>query len=153
MKYLDAEEEDLPEIIRLLIDDSFGEKRESLSKKDFIRYEKAFWDIKKSSTNKLIVLKDNEYMVATMQLTLIPSLTFLGSTRLQIEGIRVSSLYRGKGFGKKMIQWAILFAKDNNCHIIQLTRNKERKRALTFYENCGFKASHEGFKLYLTSKR
>lgn len=33
--------------------------------------------------------------------------------------------------------------------IVQLTTDKSRQNAYKFYEQLGFKASHEGFKLYL----
>ena len=40
----------------------------------------------------------------------------------------------------------------NNMNIIHLTTNKERPDALRFYEKLGFKAKHEGMKLYLEQK-
>lgn len=48
-----------------------------------------------------------------------------------------------------MSQWAIERAKDKECHLIQLTTNKERDKARDFYDQFGFKATHEGMKLYL----
>lgn len=43
-------------------------------------------------------------------------------------------------------------AKAHGATIIQLTTNKERPEALRFYEKLGFKATHEGMKLYLAQK-
>ena len=53
--------------------------------------------------------------------------------------------------GAKLIQWAIDRAKETDCSIVQLTSNKERPDAIRFYESLGFTASHEGFKMDLTS--
>lgn len=38
---------------------------------------------------------------------------------------------------------------EHGATIIQLTTNKERPDARKFYEKLGFKATHEGMKLYL----
>ena len=48
-----------------------------------------------------------------------------------------------------MIEWAIGRARENGCRIVQLTSNKARDRAIAFYEDLGFEASHAGFKMYL----
>lgn len=149
MEFQEATEQDLPEVINLLADDVLGKKRESPSPDNLVQYEKAFLEISKSSSNKLMVVKDDHKVIGTMQLTLIPSLTFKGGKRLQIEAVRIAWSHRGKGLGKKMITWALSYARDHGCHLIQLTSNKERDEALTFYKSCGFVATHEGFKYYL----
>ena len=127
----------------------FGKTRESITKNDFSAYKKAFLAIDKDPNNRLIVVKEKDKIVGTMQLTIIPYLSLAGGKRLQIEAVRIHSSYRAKGLGQKMITWAIDFAKKKSCHLVQLTSNKDRKEAISFYEKCGFKASHEGFKLYL----
>lgn len=77
------------------------------------------------------------------------SLTFAGSTRLQIEAIRVHSSARRQNIGQQMIEFAISWGKEHGAKIFQLTTNKERPDAFRFYEKLGFKATHEGMKLYL----
>ena len=84
-----------------------------------------------------------------LQLTFIPYLTHIGSWRCLIEGVRVHKAHRGKGLGTQFFKWAIARAKQRQCHMVQLTSNKERVDALRFYQNLGFEASHEGFKLQL----
>ena len=51
-----------------------------------------------------------------------------------------------------MIEFAVNWGFDQGATIIQLTTNKERPDALRFYEKLGFKATHEGMKLYLEQK-
>jgi GNAT superfamily N-acetyltransferase len=48
---------------------------------------------------------------------------------------------------QKTLEWAIQYAKKKECNILQLTSNKQRRNAIKFYENLGFEATHEGFKL------
>ena len=49
-----------------------------------------------------------------------------------------------------MFAWAIAKARAAGCHVVQLTPDKQRPDARTFYEALGFVASHEGMKLHLT---
>ncbi len=55
---------------------------------------------------------------------------------------------RGLGIGKLMFEWAINRAKERHAHVLQLTSDKKRPRAIKFYEDLGFVASHEGMKLH-----
>lgn len=48
-----------------------------------------------------------------------------------------------------MIHQALSLARKRECKIIQLTTNKHRNDAKNFYEKLGFKATHEGFKMYI----
>ena len=47
-----------------------------------------------------------------------------------------------------MIQWAINRARERNAHLLQLTTDKKRPKAIRFYENIGFVSSHEGMKIH-----
>lgn len=60
----------------------------------------------------------------------------------------MDNAYRGKGIGKDMRNWAIAKAKNDGCHVVQLTTDKKRPDALEFYKQLGFIASHEGLKLF-----
>ncbi|MGC1514490.1 MAG: hypothetical protein WA810_02850 [Maribacter sp.] len=48
----------------------------------------------------------------------------------------------------KMVEWAIHKAKERNAHLLQLTTDKKRPKAVIFYEDLGFKATHEGIKIH-----
>jgi len=102
------------------------------------------------SNNRLIVADLDGEVIGCMQLTTIPHLTFKGGTRLQIEGVRVDKAFRGQKVGAAMIDWAVAFARAAGCHLVQLTSNRDRDDALRFYEGCGFRPSHIGFKHYLS---
>ena len=138
---------DIETIINLLVEDDFGKTREQAAFDP--RYLEAFHKIDADPNQYLMVVKKNDQIVGTCHLTLTPSLTFIGSTRMQIEAVRVATAYRGQGIGQWMIQAAIKYGKQNGAVIMHLTTNKKRLRAKQFYERLGFEASHEGMKLYL----
>ncbi len=140
---------DLPHIIELLLEDELGQVRESKSPELDENYIKAFHKIDSDPNQYLMVVENGDEIIGICHLTIMPSLTFMGSTRMQIEAVRVADKYRGQKIGSWMFDQATLYAKEHGCSIIQLTTNKKRPKAKHFYEKLGFEASHEGMKLYL----
>ena len=151
LNYRQATQDDLPQIIQMLVDDQLGSSREDPSLPINQQYLDAFEIIKNDQNNELIVIESDDSettsIIGILQLTYIPYLTYKGSWRCLIEGVRIHKDYRGQGFGTQLFEWAIQRAKQKHCNIVQLTSNKTRVEALRFYESLGFKASHEGFKL------
>lgn len=146
-----AMREDLPEIVRLLADDPLGSEREIVALKLPTRYEGAFEAIDQDPNNELVVATIDEAIVGVLQLTYIPYLTYGGSSRALIEGVRVDRKFRSQGIGRKFMAWAIERSRLRGCHLIQLTSDKKRPEAIRFYKKLGFVSSHEGFKLRLLS--
>ena len=140
---------DLRAVIDLLLEDDLGQTRESKQPELDERYIHAWRQIDSDPNQYLMVVENNEEIIATSHLTIMPSLTFIGSTRMQIEAVRVVGKYRGQKIGGWMFAQAILYAKEHGASIIQLTTNKKRPKAKNFYETLGFESSHEGMKLYL----
>lgn len=148
IRFRHAEETDLPALVAMLGDDKLGGKREDLSIPVNTNYCDAFGHIARDPNNELIVVCWDGSIIGMLQLTFIPYLTYIGSWRCLIEGVRIHSEHRGKGLGKKLFNWAITRAQERNCHLIQLTSDKARPDAIRFYESLGFSASHEGMKLH-----
>lgn len=147
--FREAKREDLERIVQLLADDMLGTGREDMSIPLHQAYEQAFDAISKDKHNELIVAEWDEKVVGVCQLTYIPYLTYRGSWRAIIEGVRIASEYREKGLGEALIKEAIIRAKAKGVRIVQLTTDKQRSQAKHFYEKIGFKATHEGMKLNL----
>lgn len=149
LHYRQAIETDIPVLIKMLSDDSLGKLREDASIPVNPCYLAAMQQIQNDPNNELTVVESDGEIVGMLQLTFIPYLTYKGSWRCLIEGVRIKQGFRGRGLGTQFFQWAIERAKERKCHIVQLTSDKQRTDAIRFYENLGFKASHEGFKLKL----
>ena len=144
-----ANSNDLEQIIALLKDDVLGRVREQDFTDARADYEAAFADIDRSPDNSILLLKTKDSVIACLQITMIPNLTFAGAKRCQIEGVRVARNFQGRGVGQLIMRHAIDRAKALGCKIVQLTSNNTRSDALRFYEKLGFEATHAGFKLYL----
>jgi len=149
LTYRKATINDLNTIIDLLLEDELGRTRESKKPKLDQHYIDAFHMIDVDRNQYLMVVESSSEIVATCHLTIMPSLTFIGSIRMQIEAVRVAEKYRGHKIGEWMMNAAIAYGKSKGVMIVQLTTNKKRPRAKNFYERIGFEASHEGMKLYL----
>ncbi len=144
-----AEHCDLSSILKLLVEDELGKKRESLSEFPEACYEEAFQKIAADPNHTLMVVELDGVITGTCHLTLLPSLTFRGSTRLQVEGVRIAEAFRGRGIGEWMFQKVFAYAQQQHVSIIQLTTNKVRTRTKKFYEKLGFKTTHQGMKMAL----
>ena len=144
-----AEHRDLSAILKLLVEDELGKTRESLSEVPEPCYEEAFQKITADSNNYLMVVELENQIIGTCHLTLLPSLTFRGGTRLQVEAVRIAEAFCGRGIGEWMFQKIFAYAHQQNVSTIQLTTNKVRTRAKKFYERLGFTATHEGMKMTL----
>ncbi len=147
--FREALKSDLIDLVKMLADDPLGAQRENPNLPLSNDYQQAFEQITKDPNNELIIAERAGQIVGMLQLTFIPYLTYKGSWRCLIEGVRVHKSCRGQGVGKDFFQWAIEQARNKGCHLLQLTSDKQRPEAIRFYENLGFVASHEGFKLKL----
>ena len=141
-----ATNEDVPTILALLIDDDLGKLHEDGSLEV---YENAFQNISRDANQILAVAVLNSKIVGCLQITFIPGLARKGMWRAQIEGVRIARSLRGHGLGTDMIEWAIAQCKERGCGLMQLLADKSRTEAHRFYESLGFKANHQGFRLYM----
>ena len=144
-----ADKRDLPQLVRLLAEDALGTTREVLTEPLSENYHLAFQEITEDKNQTLLVVEYDHTVIGSCHLTVIPSLSFQGSRRLTLENIHIDKRYQGQGIGTWMIEQALALGREKGCKIIQLTTNKERFRAIAFYKKLGFKATHEGMKLYL----
>lgn len=147
--FRDAREEDLPSIVRLLADDDLGRTRERYQDPLPESYHAAFRAIEADPNNRLVVVEREGEVVGCLQLTFLPSISFQGGWRLQVEGVRIDRRLRGQGVGERVFGWAVEQGRARRCRMVQLTTNKARPDAIRFYERLGFVHSHAGMKLDL----
>ncbi len=141
---------DIPAIVHLLADDPLGQRRERDEDPVPVAYYDAFARIDGDLCNELVVVEMHGEVIGTLQLTLLLTLTHQARTRAQIEAVRVDLRYRSQGMGHYLFVWAIERARQEGCHIVQLTTNASRDDAHRFYACLGFVMSHIGMKLDLT---
>jgi len=96
------------------------------------------WEkIENNGIKYFIAIEDNK-IISSCYLAIIPNLTRNGKSNGFIENVITDEKYRKKGIGKKMIEMAIEYGKQNNCYKIILQSSYKRKKNHMFYEKCGF---------------
>lgn len=144
-----ARSEHLDAIIHMLADDDLGMTRESTAPEARADYERAFAAIRESPDVTLYVALLDGKVIGTFQLVIIPNLSLRGTTRAEVEAVRVDDSLRGRGIGEALMRFAMEQARAAGAGILQLTSNKKRTDAHRFYERLGFVKSHDGFKIML----
>ena len=102
-----ATEADLPAIVAMLADDHLGAQRESLD--NLTPYREALSQITDDPRLMQVVCERYGTIAGTMQLSITPGLSRKGMSRMQIEGVRVSSITRGGGVGGQINLSAFVF--------------------------------------------
>jgi len=144
-----AKRTDLQAIVRMLADDELGSQRERSEEPLPESYYIAFDQIDRDSNLELVVAEYNGEVIGTLQLIFIPSISYQGGLRAQVESVRVDKPYQSQGIGSDLMKWTIERATSRDAHIVQLTTHKSRADAHRFYKRLEFKASHVGMKLNL----
>lgn len=144
-----AERGDILSIVRMLADDDLGSQRERYENPLSESYYTAFEQINNDPNHELIVAELNGEVIGTLHLMFLPSISFEGGLRAQVESVRMDRKFQSQGVGTEMMRWAIERAKGRGAHVVQLTTHNSRKDAHRFYERLGFKGSHLGMKLTL----
>ncbi|HEU4745848.1 MAG TPA: GNAT family N-acetyltransferase [Anaerolineales bacterium] len=144
-----ATRDDLPSIVRMLADDDLGSQREHYEDPLPDPYYSAFEQIHGDPNHELIVAEREGDVIGTLHLMFLPSISFQGGLRAQVESVRVDKRFQSQGIGSEMMKWTIERARQRGALVVQLTTHKTREDAHRFYEKLGFKGSHLGMKLSL----
>jgi len=144
-----ARRKDLDTILQLLAQDAILEIPVELGPPVPDYYLEAFERIDADPGEQLVVAELDSAVVGTFQMSFIPYLMWRGGYVAEIEFVRVARHLRGRRIGEQMMRWAIGQARSRGCVRVQLGTNKARADAHRFYERLGFKATHEGMKLFL----
>ena len=147
MRFRQARAADVPAVVALLREDVLGAGRET---EEIWPYLAGFERIEASGSTVLVVGEEAGRLVATYQLSVLPSLSRQGASRALLEAVRVAADRRSQGIGALMMRDAEARARAAGCAMIQLTTDRTRTDAHRFYERMGFQASHLGFKRALT---
>jgi ribosomal protein S18 acetylase RimI-like enzyme len=140
---------DLPSIVRMLADDELGSQRERVENPLPESYYSAFEQINQDPNHELIVAERNGEVIGTLHLMFLPSVSFQGGLRAQVESVRVDKRFQSQGIGSQMMRWAMERARERGAQMVQLTTHQSRVDAHRFYERLGFKGSHLGMKISL----
>ncbi len=143
LEYRTARKNDLPGLLALY--------KQLNPEEELIDLKKAYsiWETtEKSNTTRYFVAMDDAKAVSTCNITLVPNLTRNGKPFAIIENVITDNNYRRQGIGKKVIENAVQYAKENNCYKVVLLSSAKRIESHKFYESIGFNGnSKKGFEI------
>jgi GNAT superfamily N-acetyltransferase len=99
------------------------------------------WKKTEQNNIKYFIAIENNKVISTCYLAIIPNLTRKGKSIGFIENVITDKNYRQKGIAKAIINMAVKYGKENNCYKIILQSGFARKENHIFYEKCGFDGS------------
>jgi len=150
MEFGIGKNEDLWKIIELYY--QFNNKMEYSD--EYIMHVGEIWENIEKNNIKYFVAKDNDKIIGSNYICIIPNLTHGGRSIGYIENVIVDKNCRRKGIGKKLMEMAIEYAKENNCYKIVLQSGMENKDAHEFYKNIGFnETTKKAFELRFEYKK
>ncbi|MBR1714669.1 MAG: GNAT family N-acetyltransferase [Treponema sp.] len=132
----EAEEKDVLDIKDLYF--NFLTKYPPKEEQDIETWKKLINEFKKSERLFLLVIEEDNRVVSTIQLAIIPSLTHNIRSFAVVENVVTHEAYRKKGFASKLLQEAIKIAQSKNSYKIFLETGSNRESTLNFYKENGF---------------
>ena len=131
-----AEEKDVMDIKDLYF--NFLTKYPPKEEQDIEAWKQLINEINKSERLFLLLVEEDNHVVSTVQLGIIPSLTHNMRSFAVVENVVTHENYRKKGFASMLLQEAIKIAQDKNCYKIFLETGSNRESTLNFYKENGF---------------
>ncbi|KJC52318.1 GNAT family N-acetyltransferase [Bradyrhizobium sp. LTSP857] len=86
-------------------------------------------------------------VVASSTLVVIPNLTRGGRAYGLIENVVTHAAFRGRGYGKQVLQAAVAAAWQAKCYKVMLMTGSKKPSTLAFYTSAGFEQSKTGFQV------
>jgi GNAT superfamily N-acetyltransferase len=131
IEYCIAQKEHLPKILELY--------KQLLPEEDPININDAnkIWEKIEQNNIKYFIAIENNKIISSCYLAIIPNLTRNGKSNGFIENVITDKEYRKKRIGKGLIKMAVEYGKQNNCYKIILQSSFKRKENHIFYEKCG----------------
>ena len=142
MEFTTAVKEDLPKIIELYRQLNAGNDNLTPEKINEV------WGIIEKNNIKYFIAKENNEITGSCYIAIIPNLTFNGKSIGYIENVITDANHRRKGIGRKLMEMAVSYAKEQNCYKAVLQSGIKRTTAHKFYDSIGFNGeSKKAFEL------
>ncbi len=100
--------------------------------------EKIFARIASYPDYSLYVAEISDTIVGSFALLIMDNLGHLGAPSAIVEDFVVAPSVQRKGIGRKMMEHAVILARNSRCYKLSLSANLKREKAHAFYTSLGF---------------
>ncbi len=109
--------------------------------------ERRFDELQAYRGSAIFIGHADDALVASCTLIVIPNLTRGGQSYALIENVVTHAGFRGRGFGKQILQAAVDAAWQADCYKVMLMTGSKRPSTLAFYASAGFEQNKTGFQV------
>lgn len=145
-----AQAEDLPALLELYrdLEEAYGGLTGAQGPPGEV-YRRIFDEIMADKNQYLLVVANGDKVAGTVTLVVVPNLGHRGRPWGAVENLVVHKDYRGRGFGRRLLETAVGIVRERGCYKLVLSSHLKRTGARRFYEKLGWRVSHVGFELSL----
>ena len=111
--------------------------------------QETYEEILASRSRALLVVADNDELLGTLDLIVVPNLSRGGRPWAVIENIVVDSAHRRRGIGGALLDEAVEIAQEAGCYKVQLVSHSRRDAAHALYRHASFDAPVLGYRRYI----
>jgi GNAT superfamily N-acetyltransferase len=137
-----ASSHDLPQLLALYLHLDPADRTPSMGVA-----ERRFEELEEYRGSAILVGIIEDVLATSCTLIVIPNLTRGGQPYGLIENVVTHSDWRGRGFGKGVLQAAAAAAWELDCYKVMLMTGSKRDSTLAFYSSAGFEQSKTGFQI------
>ena len=101
----------------------------------------------KANGGEVIGAVDKGKVVATCTVNICANLSWSGRPFAIIENVIVLPDYRNQGIGRRVLERAVLLARQKNCYKVALMSGSSRPEVKLFYERSGFTQDKLGYQI------
>ncbi|AJQ94215.1 GNAT family N-acetyltransferase [Gynuella sunshinyii] len=101
----------------------------------------------KANGGEVIGAVDNGKVVATSTINICANLSWSGRPFGVIENVIVHTDYRRQGIGRRVLERAVLIARQKNCYKVMLMSGSTSPEVKRFYEHAGFSQDKLGYQI------
>jgi GNAT superfamily N-acetyltransferase len=109
--------------------------------------ERCFDDLHNYRGSSIFVGVVDADIVTSCTLIVVPNLTRAGQPYGLIENVVTHAHFRGRGFGKRVLQAAVAAAWQVDCYKVMLMTGSKKPSTLAFYSSAGFEQTKTGFQI------
>jgi GNAT superfamily N-acetyltransferase len=109
--------------------------------------ERRFEELRRYNGSAILIGLAGDAVVSSCTLVVIPNLTRGGRPYGLIENVVTHAAFRGRGFGKQLLQAAVNAAWQVDCYKVMLMTGSKKPSTLAFYTSAGFEQNKIGFQI------
>ncbi|MCP3467235.1 GNAT family N-acetyltransferase [Bradyrhizobium sp. CCGUVB23] len=109
--------------------------------------ERRLEDLQRYHGSAIFIGIAEDTIVASCTLIVVPNLTRGGQPYGLIENVVTHAAFRGRGYGKQLLNAAVAAAWQADCYKVMLMTGSKRPSTLAFYASAGFEQNKTGFQI------